>query len=169
MERHAMESGTARQVDQAQSAFWKQSGSDIAGNGSEWRAGLSSLEAERRTKLHGPNVIVTDTNSHVIVKLVRRFLQPLVLVLLVASVISGLSGDLASSMIILIIVGVSTGLDVVQEQGAERAAAALRQSIAIWVEALRDGEPADIPVEQLVPGTWSDWAPVILCPPTVSC
>jgi Mg2+-importing ATPase len=103
-------------------------------------------------QLHGPNVIVTDTNSHVIVKLVRRFLQPLVLVLLVASVISGLSGDLASSMIILIIVGVSTGLDVVQEQGAERAAAALRQSIAIWVEALRDGEPADIPVEQLVPG-----------------
>ncbi|MDE2437116.1 MAG: magnesium-translocating P-type ATPase [Sphingomonadales bacterium] len=125
---------------------------ELAANGPDWTAGLKAQEARRRLVQYGPNAIDTAGASHLLLKIVRRLAQPLVLVLLIAAVVSGLTGDLASTIIIMAIVTISTAMDVVQEHGAERAAAALRQSIAITVTTLRDGHAVEIPVEQIVPG-----------------
>ena len=145
-------------------AFWVSSTADMAANGRERTAGLSTPEARRRLAQYGQNVIDTVGASHVVLKIVRRFAQPLVLVLLVAAVVSGLTGDIASTIIIMAIVTISTAMDVVQEHGAERAAAALRQSVAITVTTLRDGQSAKIPTEQIVPGDVVTLSPGDLVP-----
>ena len=144
--------------------FWKRPPIEIAGNGADWASGLTAGEADRQLARFGPNAIVTAPTSHILLKILRRFAQPLVLVLLVAAVVSGLTGDVASTVIILVIVTVSTGLDVVQEQGAERAAASLRQSIAIRVTTLRDGQARQILAEQIVPGDIVTLSPGDLVP-----
>ncbi len=145
-------------------AFWKRPATEIAANGSDWANGLSAQEASRRLDRHGLNAIATAATSHILLKILRRFAQPLVLVLLVAAAVSGLTGDLASAIIILMIVTISTALDVVQEQGAERAAAALRKSIAIRVKTLRDGQSTEILAERIVPGDIAILSPGDLVP-----
>lgn len=146
------------------SAYWASSAEDLAANGPEWAAGLTTREARRRLAQYGENTIDTVGASHVVRKIIRRFAQPLVLVLLVAAVVSGLTGDIASTIIIMAIVTISTAMDVVQEHGAERAAAALRQSIAITVTTLRDGQSAEVPAEQIVPGDVVTLSPGNLVP-----
>jgi magnesium-transporting ATPase (P-type) len=86
------------------------------------------------------------------VKVAKRFAEPLIAILLVAAAISGFTGDMASFAIIVVVIVLSIALDVVQEQRAEQAADALRRSVAIHADALRDEKLVAVPVEQLVPG-----------------
>jgi Mg2+-importing ATPase len=159
-----MSANTHNPSGTAHNAFWTSATADMAANSRKATAGLSTPEAQRRLARYGPNAIDTAGASHIALKIVRRFAQPLVLVLLVAAMVSGLTGDIASTIIIIAIVTVSTAMDVVQEHGAERAAAALRQSIAITVTTLRDGQSVEIPAEQIVPGDVVTLSPGDLVP-----
>ena len=82
----------------------------------------------------------------------RRFRNPLVLILIAASVISALTGEVASFLIIIVMVLMSVILDFVQEYRAGRAAQRLRQSVQIRAKVVRDGVTKEVPVSQVVPG-----------------
>src|SRR5262249_43535348 len=60
--------------------------------------------------------------------------------------------DVASAAIISIVVVLSAALDFVQEHRAGQAAERLRQSVAVRVQALRDGVATEVPAADLVPG-----------------
>jgi Mg2+-importing ATPase len=85
-------------------------------------------------------------------KLAHRILNPLVAMLVIAAAVSALSGDLASFIIIIGVVGLSLTLDIMQEHRAEQTAEALRASVAIQADVLRDGRLALVRVQDLVPG-----------------
>jgi Mg2+-importing ATPase len=123
-----------------------------------------SIEAARRQLQYGRNTLDVSASTRLLVRILRKFAQPLVLILLVAALVSGLTHDPASVVIILAIVLVSIGLDVFQESGAERAAAGLRQSIAIRVSVLRDGKFLELPVGEIVPGDVVHLSPGSLVP-----
>ncbi|MCW1381878.1 magnesium-translocating P-type ATPase [Novosphingobium sp. KCTC 2891] len=144
--------------------FWAASAADIAGHDGPASQGLTSTQAGERLARFGPNTLDVSAPTRWLVKILRKFAQPLVLILLVAALVSGLTHDPASVIIILAIVLVSIGLDVVQESGAERAAAALRQSIAIKVAVLRDGRVQELAVGEIVPGDVVDLSPGDLVP-----
>ena len=72
--------------------------------------------------------------------------------LLAASVVSALSGDITGAVVIGMIVVVSVTLDFVQAYRAGRAAARLALQVAITATVVRDSKPRDIPVFDLVPG-----------------
>lgn len=100
-------------------AFW------TTGNGDALHAlaarpeGLTSAEAKERLKHYGPNVAVASVRRGLLVKLVRRFTEPLVAILLIAAAVSGATGDWQSFVVIVLIVLFSVTLDMVQEQKAE--------------------------------------------------
>ena len=73
-------------------------------------------------------------------------------ILLIAAVVAGFTGDLASVAIIMAVVSLSIGLDVVQEHRAEVAADALKRSVAVHADILRDQTIVAAPVDQVVPG-----------------
>jgi P-type Mg2+ transporter len=73
--------------------------------------GLSSEEAHRRLAEHGPNLLATDHRRRLAVEFLARFRNPLVLLLLAASAVSALTGDVASFAIVTIIVCMSVTLD----------------------------------------------------------
>jgi len=126
--------------------------------------GLTSAEAARRLAEYGPNSVANGHRLAVVQKVLRRLCEPLVAILLVAGLVSGLTGDWPGFGIILGIVALSVTLDVVQEERAEAAAAALRDSVAVRATVLRDGEAVTLPVEKLVPGDVVRLSPGALVP-----
>jgi Mg2+-importing ATPase len=81
-----------------------------------------------------------------------RFKNPLVLILLVASAVSALSGDPGNFGITMAMVVLCVLLDFMQEHRAHRAAEALRESVSLRASVRRDGRVVDLPVADLVPG-----------------
>ena len=116
------------------------------------RTGLTQREAEARMGRFGPNRFDAAHGRPLLTKLTTRLLNPLIAILIVAAAVSGISGDLGSFLIIIAVISFSLMLDVVQEHRAEQAADALRRSVAVRADVLRDGTSAAVPVSTLVPG-----------------
>ena len=113
---------------------------------------MSSTEADARLLRCGANTLNSRQKYSFLLKVLSRFRNPLVLILLVAAVISGLTGDVASLGIISTMVLLSVLLDSVQEYRAEQAAEQLKVSVALKEQVLRDGREITIRADQLVPG-----------------
>ena len=113
--------------------------------------GLSSAEAAERRRRFGPNALATHRvrASGVIFRQLRN---PILILLLAAALVSGLTGGGTNALIIAVIVVLSVGLGFINEYRAELAMAALRAQIRQEAEVRRDGEVRRIPVLDLVPG-----------------
>jgi len=114
--------------------------------------GLTSEEATERLKGDGPNLAVASVHRSFLGKLLRRLVDPLVAILLVAAAVSGATGDWQSFVVIVVIVLFSVLLDIVQEHGAEKAVDALNRSVAVTAAIRRDGKAVELPVRDVVPG-----------------
>ena len=115
-------------------------------------AGLTSAEALRRLGDFGPNLFRARQQQSLILQFLSRFKNPLVVLLLVASAISALTGEVTNFLIILAMVLFSVTLDFVQEHNAGKAAESLRQSVSVRATVIRDGKPLQAPVADVVPG-----------------
>ncbi len=136
----------------SKAAFWREPLADLSARLDATPAGLASAEAASRLARCGPNVLRATRRQTFLLLALSRFRNPLVILLIVAGMISALTGDVTSSSIIVAMAVLSVMLDSVQEYRAGAAAERLRQSVAVRVSALRDGRPADIPARDLVPG-----------------
>ena len=67
-------------------------------------AGLTSAEAKQRLRLHGPNSLVGESRFAALISFLSFFANPLVVILLVASAISIVLGDVVGGSIIIAIV-----------------------------------------------------------------
>ena len=133
-------------------AFWQTPLDELERQLGASSNGLSSTEADARLLRCGANTLNSRQKYSFLLKVVSRFRNPLVLILLVAAVISGLTGDVASLGIISTMVLLSVLLDSVQEYRAEQAAEQLKVSVALKEQVLRDGREITIRADQLVPG-----------------
>jgi Mg2+-importing ATPase len=114
--------------------------------------GLSAAEAADRLRQYGPNQLKPAVQRAVVLQFLAHFKNPLVLILLAASAISALTGDVTGALIIGAIVIMSVSLDFVQAYRAGQAAAQLALQVAVNATVVRDGATIELPVMQLVPG-----------------
>ena len=114
--------------------------------------GLSARDAAERLDRFGPNSDAPPRIESAARAILRRLLEPLSLILLVAGTVSMLTGDDIGGLIIVLILALSIGLDTIQEGHAVRAAEILRRSVALKAEVRRDGAFREIDVDQVVPG-----------------
>ncbi|MFO1308039.1 MAG: magnesium-translocating P-type ATPase [Burkholderiales bacterium] len=114
--------------------------------------GLHGREARARLARYGRNEFRSDAEVPAWLQFARRFANPLILILLVASVLSALTGEMTGAAVIVALVLVSVVLDFVQEYRAGQAALRLRNSVALHAQALRDGAVRPVTVTHLVPG-----------------
>lgn len=132
--------------------FWTFAAPDTARRLGCGLDGLTSAEAETRLQRYGPNLDKPPRRIGVAMSLLKRLVEPLALVLIVAAIISGLTGDEASALIITIILAFSIGLDTIQEHRAQKAAELLRRSVAVKSEVKRDGTFQPLEAEHIAPG-----------------
>lgn len=117
-----------------------------------WSHGLSGEEAASRLTKVGPNVLVSGPRARFLRSVLERFGSPLVLLLLGASLLEVLTGDLPSALIVILIVASSVLLDAVQEHRAGQAAERLRHATEVRANVMRDGRVQRLPASVLVPG-----------------
>ncbi|MFT4095880.1 MAG: magnesium-translocating P-type ATPase [Rhodoblastus sp.] len=115
-------------------------------------AGLTSAEAARRLQTFGPNAFEKRPRFVALRKIARKASEPLVLILAAAAAVSAATGDRTGFVTIVTILAMSIAIDVVQEVRAESAADALRKSVAVHADALRDGALVSVPTRLLAPG-----------------
>ncbi|WP_404710398.1 magnesium-translocating P-type ATPase [Sphingomonas sp. MMS24-J13] len=132
--------------------FWQSPAAQLLHDLDARPEGLTEQEAAARLIRFGPNEIVAVRHRRFIVDVLRRLANPLIAILLFASAVAGATGDVASFVIIVSMVLLSTFLDIVQERRAEATAAALKQSIALTTRVLRGGGSREIAVREIVPG-----------------
>lgn len=114
--------------------------------------GLTSAEAASRLQQFGPNDPSPPKTRSAIVDFFRLFLNPLVLILLVASVSSIFLGEITDAAIIITIVLLSVILDFTQTQTSQNAIEKLRQRVAPTATVIRDGKQQDVGRTDVVPG-----------------
>jgi Mg2+-importing ATPase len=73
--------------------FWDRPQAELLGLLHATPSGLTSDEAKRRLRLHGPNSLVRERRFAGLLSLGRFFANPLIIVLLVASAVSLSLGD----------------------------------------------------------------------------
>ncbi|MCM3877728.1 MAG: cation-transporting P-type ATPase, partial [Thermoanaerobaculia bacterium] len=102
--------------------------------------GLSSDEAARRLREHGPNELAASSRVSPLRLLVAQFKNVLILILVVAGGLSALLGHRLEAVVIAVILLFAALLGFVQEYRAERAIEGLRRMAAPVATALRDGD-----------------------------
>ncbi|EMY60165.1 magnesium-translocating P-type ATPase [Leptospira terpstrae] len=135
-----------------QSAWWLKSLKETLESLDVKTSGLDSEEVEKRRKQFGANQFVDHKEKPIWKQLLVRFRNPLILLLLFASVISAFMGEISNFIIISILVLFSVLLDFIQEHKAGKAADSLRHSVSVQATVVRDGNIINIPVSQVVPG-----------------
>ena len=101
--------------------------------------GLTTKEAEKRSINYGLNELKHKKKTSPIVIFLSQFNDFIVWVLIGATVISGIIGDKADAITILIIVVVNAILGFVQEYKTEKSLEALKELAAPTCKVIRDG------------------------------
>ena len=116
------------------------------------REGLSEKRAAERLKADGTNTIIERTKHTWIGILISQFTDFLTILLLIATAISVLIGEILDASAMLMIVLLTVGLGFIQEYRAERAIEALQKISSPKAKVIRSGIRKTIPASRLVPG-----------------
>jgi Ca2+-transporting ATPase len=114
--------------------------------------GLSWEEAKERRARHGTNELTEKRNISLITLFLNQFKDFMVLVLMAATLVSGLLGEYLDAITIVAIIVMNGILGFIQEFRAERSLRALKELSAPTARAIRGGEVVQIPAKELVPG-----------------
>ncbi|MBE6654242.1 MAG: cation-translocating P-type ATPase [Ruminococcaceae bacterium] len=121
------------------------------------REGLSPEEAERRLLQNGRNKLKEGKKDSLIVRFFKQLADPMIIILLVAALISGVLAFIENEsftdvIIILAVVLFNAVLGVYQESKAEKAIEALQEMAAATSKVIRGGKLVHIKSEELVVG-----------------
>ncbi len=114
--------------------------------------GLSSEDARARLEQYGPNDPSPKGRRSSLRQIFLLIANPLIVILLVASVVSIFLGDKVDAGIIIEIVLLGVAVNFFQTYRSEQAIKRLREQVAPTATVLRDGEWKELPRLAVVPG-----------------
>ena len=114
--------------------------------------GLTAQEAARRLEEHGPNQLAEGKKKSPLVIFLEQFKDLLVFILAVAAVISMVSGNVESTLVIFAVLIMNAVLGTVQYLKAEKSLESLKAMSAPVAKVLRDGVRQEVAGPQVVPG-----------------
>lgn len=131
-------------------------GRDVASVASELEVdpaiGLTSGEAANRLIRLRPNQLVAATGPSAVALFLRQFANAMVLVLIVAAVVTALTGEMTDTIVIATIVLLNGVVGFAQEYSAQSALEALKGMEADRVTVRRDGGSRSVEASDIVPG-----------------
>jgi P-type Ca2+ transporter type 2C len=117
-----------------------------------FQEGLTDKEVKQRQNKLGFNELKEADRPSAILVFLEQFKDFMVIVLLAATLISGLLGEYLDAIAIMAIVLINGVLGFIQERKAEKSLSALKELSAPQVFALRNNQWAKIPSREVVPG-----------------
>jgi Mg2+-importing ATPase len=148
---HERGSSTAKGTTPAGRTFWSTPIDDLWADLQSAPDGLDPDEAAARLARAGPGTLVED-RRHGLRLLLAQFTSPIILILVAATAVSMVLGDLLDGAIILAIIVASGLLGFWQEHSAGRAVDALLERVQVEVTVRRGGNETPVPVTGVVVG-----------------
>ncbi|MBN1533812.1 MAG: cation-transporting P-type ATPase [Spirochaetes bacterium] len=119
---------------------------------SDREKGLDSFEVKHRREHFGPNMLTAKKKQNPLVRFLLQFHQPLVYILLAASIITLVLGEYIDSAVIFAVIFVNAIVGFLQESKAIEALEALSKSLKTESTVIRSGVKTGIGSEEIVPG-----------------
>ena len=116
------------------------------------REGLGKNEAAKRLEQYGPNQLAEGKKKSAFIIFLEQFKDLLVFILAVAAIISMVSGNVESTVVIFAVLLLNAVLGTVQYLKAEKSLESLKAMSAPTAKVLRDGVRMEVPGPQIVPG-----------------
>ncbi len=116
--------------------------------------GLTESEAKLRLEKNGKNSLSEKKKEPMIVRFLKQFTDPLIIILLIAAVVSIVVDptEFVDSIVIFAVVIINAIIGVVQESRAESSLDALKKMSTSNCKVIRDGTLVSLPTEELVEG-----------------
>lgn len=114
--------------------------------------GLASSRAEEILAEKGENVLEEGKRKSTLQVFLEQFCDLLVVILIIAALISMVSGNVESTVVILAVIILNAILGTVQHAKAEKSLDSLKSLSSPNAKVLRDGQKVEIPSAKVVPG-----------------
>lgn len=114
--------------------------------------GLTLEEVRSRLKKYGENVLQEGKKKTALVVFLEQFKDLLVLILMIAAVISMVSGNVESTVVIFVVIVLNAILGTVQYVKAEKSLDSLKALSSPCAKVIRNGEKMEVPSKDVVPG-----------------
>ncbi len=142
-------------TDQPTDVAWQASTVDeaLTQQGVDPAKGLSAAEVTSRRSRFGPNRFAEQTTEPRWQAFVRQYADPMQIVLVAAGLLSIYPvGQTSTGVMLILLTLLNAYMGLNQEGKAAAAVAALQQMMVVKARVIRDGQLAEIPAEELVPG-----------------
>lgn len=116
------------------------------------KEGLSEKEVKERLSQYGENILSGKKHKSWIQVFLEQFKDVLVIVLIVSAIISFISGNEESTVVILVVITLNAILGTIQYFKAQKSLESLKALAVTKVKVIREGKQILVPSEQVVPG-----------------
>ena len=135
-----------------QKEYWECSEEELLHSFAVTEEGLSTQRVEKIRQEKGDNVLQEEKKKSVLQVFFSQFADLLVVILLVAAGISMFSGNVESTIVILLVLVMNAVLGTVQHVKAQKSLDSLKQLSSPNARVIRDGVKQEIPSREVVPG-----------------
>ena len=132
--------------------WYQQTKEEILGQFQVTEQGLTSFQAEKILAEKGENVLEEGKRKSTLQVFLEQFCDLLVVILIIAALISMVSGNVESTVVILAVIILNAILGTVQHAKAEKSLDSLKSLSSPNAKVLRDGQKVEIPSAKVVPG-----------------
>ena len=114
--------------------------------------GLTGMQVEERQQKYGKNSLVESKPKSAMVIFLEQFKDLLVIILIIAAIISMISGELESTIVILAVITMNAILGTVQSVKAQKSLDALKKLSTPHTRVIRDGKTMEVSSSELTIG-----------------
>lgn len=136
----------------AQKNIWNISTEELMMQHQVTKEGLTSQQVDRIRQEKGENILQEGKKKSIFQVFISQFADLLVVILIVAAVISMFSGNVESTIVILLVLVMNAVLGTIQHVKAQRSLESLKQLSSPCAKVIRDGVKQEVPSREIVPG-----------------
>ncbi|MEG0952024.1 MAG: cation-translocating P-type ATPase, partial [Niameybacter sp.] len=114
--------------------------------------GLSTNQAHKQLESYGPNALSEGKKKSGLIVFLEQFKDLLVIILIAAAIISILSGNIESTIVIFAVIILNAILGTVQHFKAEKSLSSLKALSAPSAKVIRNGQKVELASADIVPG-----------------
>jgi len=114
--------------------------------------GLSEAEAQKRLEEYGFNEPARKRKRTILAQILLKFVNPLVIVLLIIAVFSLVLGERISALLVILMAVLSVFLSFIQEYRAGKEAEKLSEMVRATATVYRNGKPREVKIREIVVG-----------------
>ena len=136
----------------AQKNIWNISTEELMMQHQVTKEGLTSQQVDKIRQEKGENILQEGKKKSIFQVFISQFADLLVVILIVAAVISMFSGNVESTIVILLVLVMNAVLGTIQHVKAQRSLESLKQLSSPCAKVIRDGGKQKVPSREIVPG-----------------